>query len=71
MFGYALFFLSVKPIRLHGGNPLEFEVMESSEGAGDVLEPETQEYGGSTYTCCDPEGYIWNIGSYDPWHDND
>ena len=23
--------------------------------------------GGRTYSCRDPEGHIWNYGSYDPW----
>lgn len=36
-------------------------------GAEIVLELEDQDYGGKLYTCRDPEGYIWNFGSYDPW----
>jgi uncharacterized glyoxalase superfamily protein PhnB len=24
-------------------------------------------YGGRAFTCADPEGHIWNVGSYDPW----
>lgn len=36
-------------------------------GAEIVMEPEEQDYGGSLYSCRDPEGYLWNFGSYDPW----
>ena len=24
-------------------------------------------YGGRDYSCRDPEGHVWNFGSYDPW----
>lgn len=30
-----------------------------------IAQPE--EIGGRGFTCSDPEGHIWNIGSYDPW----
>lgn len=34
----------------------------------DILLPiRNEDYGGRGYTCRDPEGYIWNFGSYDPW----
>ena len=26
-----------------------------------------QDYGGKLYSCKDPEGYLWNFGSYNPW----
>ena len=29
--------------------------------------PADQPHGGSLYTCCDPEGNLWNFGSYDRW----
>lgn len=38
-------------------------------GAEIVLEPEDQDYGGRLYSCRDPEGNLWNFGSYDPWAD--
>ncbi|RMG27413.1 MAG: glyoxalase [Bacteroidetes bacterium] len=38
-------------------------------GARILLELKTEEYGGQSYTCSDPEGHIWNFGSYDPWQD--
>ncbi|MFP3913343.1 MAG: VOC family protein [Actinomycetota bacterium] len=36
-------------------------------GAKIVMEPEEQDYGGANYAALDPEGNIWNFGSYDPW----
>lgn len=36
-------------------------------GAEIVMEPEEQPYGGKLYSCRDPEGHLWNFGSYDPW----
>ena len=38
-----------------------------SAGAHVVLPPEDQEHGGRLYSCRDPEGNLWNFGSYDPW----
>lgn len=36
-------------------------------GARVVMEPEDQDYGGRHYSCRDPDGNLWNFGSYDPW----
>ena len=36
-------------------------------GAEILIEPAEQDYGGSSYTARDLEGYIWSFGSYDPW----
>lgn len=36
-------------------------------GAKMVIDLETKDYGGKTFSCSDPEGHIWHIGSYDPW----
>ncbi len=38
-------------------------------GAEIVLELAEQDYGGKLYSCRDPEGHLWNFGSYDPWED--
>lgn len=38
-----------------------------SSGAEIVCEIADQDYGGRLYTARDPEGYLWNFGSYDPW----
>ena len=32
-----------------------------------VMEFTEQHYGGSLFAVRDPEGQLWNIGSYDPW----
>ena len=39
-------------------------------GAEIVMEIADQEYGGRLYSAKDPEGYLWNFGSYDPWSEN-
>ena len=36
-------------------------------GATVVMAPADQDYGGRLYICRDPEGHLWNFGSYDPW----
>jgi uncharacterized glyoxalase superfamily protein PhnB len=36
-------------------------------GAEIVMEIEDQDYGGRLYSCRDPEGHLWNFGTYDPW----
>jgi uncharacterized glyoxalase superfamily protein PhnB len=36
-------------------------------GAQIVLDIKDEDYGGRGFTCRDPEGHLWNIGSYDPW----
>lgn len=41
-----------------------------SAGAEIVMDIEDQDHGGRAYTCRDPEGHIWNFGSYDPWRDH-
>jgi uncharacterized glyoxalase superfamily protein PhnB len=38
-----------------------------AEGAEVVIDLKTEEHGGRSYSCRDPEGHIWNFGSYDPW----
>nr|MBI1230219.1 glyoxalase [Cytophagales bacterium] len=38
-----------------------------SHGAEILLALKSEDYGGKNYTCKDPEGHIWNFGSYDPW----
>ena len=39
-------------------------------GAEIVYEIADQEYGGRLYSARDPEGHLWNFGSYDPWADH-
>jgi uncharacterized glyoxalase superfamily protein PhnB len=36
-------------------------------GAQIVLDIKDEDYGGRGFTCRDPEGHVWSIGTYDPW----
>lgn len=36
-------------------------------GARVVYPLRTEDYGGRGYSCLDPEGHLWNFGTYDPW----
>jgi uncharacterized glyoxalase superfamily protein PhnB len=38
-----------------------------SAGAEIVMDIKDEDYGGRGYSCRDPEGHIWSIGTYDPW----
>ncbi len=38
-----------------------------SAGANVVQELRTMEYGGSSFSVVDPEGYLWSVGEYNPW----
>ncbi len=38
-----------------------------AEKAEIILPLKEEQYGGKSYSCRDPEGHIWNFGSYDPW----
>ena len=35
-------------------------------GAKILLDIKDEEYGGRGFTCRDPEGHVWSIGTYDP-----
>ncbi len=39
----------------------------AAAGAEILMPPADQDYGGRVYVACDPEGYVWSFGSYDPW----
>lgn len=36
-------------------------------GAEVVMPLVDEDYGGRGYSCRDPEGHLWNFGTYDPW----
>jgi len=36
-------------------------------GATIVMDLKDEDYGGRGYSCRDPEGHLWNFGTYDPW----
>ena len=42
---------------------------QQARAAGAVIVDDYAEkdYGGAGYSCRDPEGHLWYIGSYDPW----
>ena len=40
-------------------------------GADIAMPLENPEYGGVFFACRDPEGHIWNVGSYDPWESSE
>lgn len=37
-------------------------------GAQIVIDIKDQDYGGRDYSCRDPEGHMWNFGTYNPWN---
>ena len=38
------------------------------DAGGEVVLPlQDEDYGGRGFTCRDPEGHVWSIGTYDPW----
>ena len=40
------------------------------DAGGEVVLPlQDEDYGGRGFTCRDPEGHIWSIGTYDPWRE--
>jgi uncharacterized glyoxalase superfamily protein PhnB len=38
-----------------------------AEGVEIVMPLSSPEYGGKAFGCCDLEGHIWWVGSYNPW----
>ncbi len=36
-------------------------------GARIAMDIKDEDYGGRGFSCYDPEGHLWNFGSYDPW----
>jgi uncharacterized glyoxalase superfamily protein PhnB len=36
-------------------------------GAEIILDIRDQDYGGRDFTCRDPEGHLWTVGTFDPW----
>lgn len=48
-------------------NADEVYARAKQSGAEIVLEIKDQSYGGRGFTFRDPEGHLWNVGTYDPW----
>ncbi len=41
---------------------------QAKAAGAEIMDPlETKDYGGSGYSCRDPEGHLWWFGDYDPW----
>ena len=36
-------------------------------GARIAIDIKDEDYGGRAFSCYDPEGHLWNFGSYNPW----
>lgn len=36
-------------------------------GAEIIVDIKDEDYGGRGFTCRDPQGVVWNVGTYDPW----
>lgn len=45
-------------------------VCERARNAGAIIlqEPSDTEFGSRGFMCRDPEGHVWNVGTYDPWN---
>ncbi|KAA3615786.1 MAG: glyoxalase [Calditrichaeota bacterium] len=45
---------------------------EKTKSAGGKIEIQLKEedYGGKVFSCRDPQGQLWNFGSYNPWLDD-
>jgi uncharacterized glyoxalase superfamily protein PhnB len=44
-------------------------VYQRAKDAGAKIEIDIrdEDYGGRGFSCRDPEGHLWNVGTYDPW----
>jgi uncharacterized glyoxalase superfamily protein PhnB len=38
-----------------------------AHGAEMFMDIADQDYGGRAFGCRDPEGHLWNVGTYNPW----
>lgn len=38
-----------------------------ADGGRIALDIKDEDYGGRGFSCQDPEGHLWNVGSYNPW----
>jgi len=36
-----------------------------------VVDIKDEDYGGRGFSCRDPEGHLWNVGTYEPWAPRD
>lgn len=52
---------------LYVANPHRHFARAKAAGAAIVLDIEDEANRGRGYSCRDPEGHVWNFGTYDPW----
>jgi uncharacterized glyoxalase superfamily protein PhnB len=69
--------LQSRPVALGGTTQSPYVVVPDADevyrrakaaGAEIVIEIKDEGYGGRGFSCRDPEGHLWNVGTYDPWH---
>ena len=41
--------------------------VDAADGWEVVIPIQDQSYGGRDFTCRDPGGHVWSVGTYDPW----
>ena len=41
--------------------------LAQAAGAEVITEIKDEDYGGREFSCRNPEGHLWNVGTYDPW----
>jgi uncharacterized glyoxalase superfamily protein PhnB len=46
---------------------VDLHYRHAKAAGAEILDIREYDYGGRGYSCRDPEGHIWNFGSYDPW----
>jgi uncharacterized glyoxalase superfamily protein PhnB len=68
--------LQSTPARLNGTTQSPYLVVPDADAAharvvamgGEIVMPLADKpHGGRDFSCRDPEGHLWNVGSYDPW----
>jgi len=58
------------PYIIIDGDTMEDHYLQAKKaGAVIAIELRDEEYGGQSYSCFDPEGHLWNFGSFNPWDD--
>lgn len=68
--------LQSTPAKLNGTTQSPYLVVQDADAlharvtamGGEIVMPlEDKPYGGRAFSCRDPEGHLWNVGTYDPW----
>ncbi|MBO0765202.1 MAG: VOC family protein [Hyphomicrobiaceae bacterium] len=52
---------------LYVANARAHHARAKAAGAVIIIDPEHESNNGRGYSCRDPEGHVWNFGTYDPW----